>query len=309
MQLSWADVVENTRTYRDSLRFPDQADTRLRDGILFPAIYPRFSLAEARKIFTIGSCFARNIEEKLKGYDVPTLNFKPPREEYLEGRSNALLNEYNPGTMSQRILNAFGVTELVDDTIVDTAGGVVDLLLPTGTPVSRDRAFERRREISSLYAELASADAVIITLGLVQAWYDTVSGAYLNRLPPRDVIRAHGERYVLRVLDVAEVFPLLDEAIGAIARCGIKVLLTVSPVPLQASLAGDDAVVANCYSKSVLRVCAQQLYLKYPLVDYFPSYEIAMSGGLSSFGPDQVHVRDAVVGQITDYMLRAYVGK
>ena len=23
MQLSWADVVENTRTYRDSLRFPD----------------------------------------------------------------------------------------------------------------------------------------------------------------------------------------------------------------------------------------------------------------------------------------------
>ena len=101
MQLSWADVVENTRTYRDSLRFPDKADSRLRDGILFPAIYPRFSLAEARKIFTIGSCFARNIEEKLKGYDVPTLNFKPPREEYLEGRSNALLNEYNPGTMSR----------------------------------------------------------------------------------------------------------------------------------------------------------------------------------------------------------------
>ena len=34
MQLSWADVVENTRTYRDSLRFPDKADSRLRDGIL-----------------------------------------------------------------------------------------------------------------------------------------------------------------------------------------------------------------------------------------------------------------------------------
>jgi len=34
-----------------------------------------------------------------------------------------------------------------------------------------------------------------------------------------------------------------------------------------------------------------------------------MSGGLSSFVPDQVHVRDAVVGQITDYMLQEYVGK
>src|ERR1043166_5883387 len=72
---------------------------------------------------------------------------------------------------------------------------------------------------------------------------------------------------------------------------------------------GNDRVVTNCYSKSVLRVCAQRLYLKYPLVDYFPSYEIAMSGGLSSFVPDQVHVRDAGVGQITDYMLQEYVGK
>ena len=67
MQLSWADVVENMRTYRDSLRFPDKADNRSRDGILFPAIYPRFSLAGAKKIFTIGSCFARNIEEKTQG--------------------------------------------------------------------------------------------------------------------------------------------------------------------------------------------------------------------------------------------------
>jgi len=56
MQLSWADVVENMRTYRDSLRFPDKADSRSRDGILFPAIYPRFSLADAKKIFTICSC-------------------------------------------------------------------------------------------------------------------------------------------------------------------------------------------------------------------------------------------------------------
>jgi hypothetical protein len=308
VQLSWANVVENTRTYRDCLRFPDNTDSRSRDGMLFPAVHPRFSLAGARKIFTIGSCFARNIEEKLTAYDVPTLRFRPPREEYLEGRSNALLNEYNPGTMSQRIQNAFGQAALIDDTIVDTSGGVVDLLLPTGTPVTRERAFERRREISALYEELASSDAVIITLGLVQAWYDTVSGAYLNRLPPRDVMRTHGDRYVLRVLDVADAFPLLDEAIGTIVSRGIKVLLTVSPVPLQASLGGGDAVVANCYSKSVLRVCAQELYMKYPLVDYFPSYEIAMSGGLSSFAPDQVHVRDTIVGQITEYMLLVYVG-
>jgi hypothetical protein len=58
------------------------------------------------------------------------------------------------------------VTELVDDTIVETAGGVVDLLLPTGTPVSRDRAFERRREISSLYAELEASKNLAVLAGL-----------------------------------------------------------------------------------------------------------------------------------------------
>ena len=42
--------------------------------------------------------------------------------------------------------------------------------------------------------------------------------------------------------------------------------------------------------------------MNYPLVDYFSSYETARSGGLSSFEPDQVHVRDLVVGPITNHI-------
>jgi hypothetical protein len=276
--------------------------------MIFPRIENRFSLVDAKKIFTIGSCFARNMEERLPGYEVPTRRFRVPREEIPpQMRVTTFLNEYNPGTMARRILHAFGLAELPDDTVVDTAGGSVDLLLHTGSPVSRERAFQRRRDISAIYAELPSSDAVIITLGLVEVWYDTGSGAYLNCMPPRDAMRAAPERYVLHVLDTNQALALLDEAIAVIVGNGIKVLLTVSPVPLHTTLAGVDAAIANCLSKSVLRVCAQQLYLKYQLVDYFPSYEIAISGGVSSFLPDQIHVRDEIVAQITEYMLKTYV--
>jgi hypothetical protein len=85
---------------------------------------------------------------------------------------------------------------------------------------------------------------------------------------------------------------MLDEAIGALIEAGTdKILLTVSPVPLTKTFTNEDAVVANSYSKSVLRVCAQELKERHPEVDYFPSFEIVSSCGLDSFKEDNIHVR------------------
>ena len=55
----------------------------------------------------------------------------------------------------------------------------------------------------------------------------------------------------------------------------VKVVLTVSPVPLIATYEDRNVLVSTTYSKSVLRVAADMLYRKYPdWVEYFPSYEI-----------------------------------
>ena len=65
-------------------------------------------------------------------------------------------------------------------------------------------------------------------------------------------------------------------------------------------------MVANSYSKSVLRVCADGLCRGNTDVDYFPSYEIALSGGMESFLDDMVHVKEEIVGRIVEHMLSHY---
>lgn len=88
----------------------------------------------------------------------------------------------------------------------------------------------------------------------------------------------------------------------------MRVIITVSPVPLQTTFTGQDAVTANSYSKAILRVTAEHLRRRFEgKVDYFPSYEIVLSGGKSAFGKDNVHVHAHVVKAITNYMTSIYV--
>jgi hypothetical protein len=65
---------------------------RSRDRLLnevWPAVNPSFQLQSGAKVFTIGSCVARNIERNLHklGFHVPTLAFSVPREEALNKMS------------------------------------------------------------------------------------------------------------------------------------------------------------------------------------------------------------------------------
>ncbi len=79
MQISWSEALENRRHNRTASRFPskdDPLDER-------PWFEPRFYLNSGAAIFTIGSCFARNIEEKLTGFDLPTTRFAVPNAQLL----------------------------------------------------------------------------------------------------------------------------------------------------------------------------------------------------------------------------------
>ena len=304
---------------RSSARYPGPTDARTREGPLrlrrdrglVPEIRPKFTFEPGCRVFTIGSCFARNIEEHLAGYDVPTRRFTAPKHEWPH-RPNGLLNEYNAGTIAQRIERALTGHPAPSETVVPHDGGVVDLLLPSarGTrSVTPERALQRREEIDTIYRELPQADIVIVTLGLIEGWYDSFTGSYLNRMPPTDTIREEPDRYSLHVMDVDEAHSLLDDAFRRLAERGQKILLTVSPVPLTATFSEECAIVANSFSKAVLRVCAQRLANTISAVDYFPSYEMVMSSGLTRFSRDNVHVQDGLVREIVFTMLAHYEAK
>lgn len=291
-------------------RFPAKDDARAASGLVVPGSAPRFRIARPARVFTIGSCFARNIEEAMADLDVdlPTTRFAAPKEEWPH-RPNGLLNEYNPGSIAQRIDRALGQGDeaALASTLYAVPGGVADLLLPGGAKVSLARAIERRAEIDAVYSQLPGAALLVITLGLTEAWFDRESGLYLNRMPPPDARR--DRRFVLRPLDVEGSLALLEPAFERLIQRlpRLRILVTVSPVPLQATFLPVDACLANAVSKSTLRLVAQRLWDRFPEVDYFPSYELVVSGGTASYGPDNVHVKDAVVRTATRHMIDLYL--
>lgn len=302
-----------TQALRNKSRsYAGRNDSRYEDHYIYPSIEPGFTMRPGETVFTIGSCFARNVEEALSenGMNIPTLAFSAPQEE-APGRANRALNQYNPATMLQAV-EAAGQPADTNGMYEVGAGKWVDTLLATGSrPVSYKRAIARRTEINTLYQTgLDAAGVVVITLGLVEAWYDTHAKIYLNEAPPHKVIKKSGDRFEFHQLGVQECQDLVTKLLERIVDGGRRrVVLTVSPVPLQVTFAGGDALLRNSYSKSVLRVVAELATQAFESVDYFPSYEIITTPGLRSFGEDNVHVRPKVVSDVVNRMVKVYTAE
>ena len=54
----------------------------------------------------------------------------------------------------------------------------------------------------------------------------------------------------------------------------IRFIVTVSPVPLVATATESHVLLATTYSKSVLRIAAEEVSKNFKNVTYFPAYEI-----------------------------------
>lgn len=307
MRLSLEEVIGNARRSGPARLFPRPDDPRVRHGAVFSEIWPRFSLPSGTSVFMIGSCFSRSVEERLRGFRVPTMDLTIPSGER-PGRPNGVLNEYNPGTICQRLEHAATKSSFGDHCIAPDGDGFLDLLLPDYVaPCRTERLLERRDEVDQVYSALPGCEAVIITFDLIEAWYDKKADLYLNRIPPAAFLMAERDRFELHVLDIDETERLFERTVAAVRSVGVKkIILTVSPVPLEGTYTGQDSTVANNFSKSVLIVCANRLCRSYPDVDYFPGYEIVMSAGPASYEADSVHVRDDVVDSVTSYLVERY---
>lgn len=298
-----------------------RARSRLRPDVI-PVASSSFEIEPGATVFTIGSCFARNIEEHIArlGYDVPTLAFRVPQTEW-RARPNGILNKYTPPAIAQELAWTFrhadGAAQL---TMEDCQGfalrvgedAFVDSNLGGFVPVGQARFLERRRQILELFALARSAACVTITLGLIEAWFDLEHGIYIQQAPAtRDLLRMR-DRFELHVLDYADVKRHLDLALDLLfaENPSVRVLLTTSPVPLERTFTEDDVIVATCHGKSVLRAAAGQAAQERTNVDYFASYEmVTMSQSSATWGNDLRHVTDARVGFIVSSLVASYFGQ
>ena len=88
----------------------------------------------------------------------------------------------------------------------------------------------------------------------------------------------------------------------------VKIVVTVSPVPMNTTFTAQDVLVANTYSKSTLRVVAQHLCDNYEYVDYFPSYEMVVySPREAAYAADYLHIRGPMVKSIVSHFIANYI--
>ena len=87
--------------------------------------------------------------------------------------------------------------------------------------------------------------------------------------------------------------------------CTIKIIFTLSPVPLTATASRHHILLANTYSKSTLRAFVQNATESYDWIDYFPSYEIINNPMLNStaFQKNLRNIEPHFVSIVMNYFL------
>ncbi|MBL6455488.1 GSCFA domain-containing protein [Belnapia sp. T6] len=275
-----------------------------------------FRLEPGEAIFTVGSCFARNVEAELmrRGFRVPMRElFQQPEFVTLDP---GLVNNFGTPSIYNEFAWALGAKPFVpEENILQVQPGrFADLhLIQSIRPGGWEEALRRRQAITAAYRKVAECRVMIVTLGLVEVWFDTKTGSYLNVAPLPGLVRAEPERFRLHVLSFEEVYRYLEDALLLVRERGnpeIRVMLTVSPVPMAATHRPQDVMVANAYSKSVLRAAAETICARHDFVTYYPSFEsVTLSDRKTAWEDDLVHVRPELVAVNVGRMLRAFVGE
>jgi hypothetical protein len=309
IRLSAAQAIEN-RKANPYGGWGDRASANRVEPVAKPGFRVPFKLKPGSKIFTVGSCFARNVEEELerRGFDLPM------RRVMLQNAPTAILNNYGTPSIYNEFAWAFGERPYVpEDQLVEVLPGkFADLhLSPTLRPEPLAQVMARRQAITDAYRQAADCPVVVMTLGLVETWYDTRSGCYLNVSPRPAHLRNEPERFEMHVLSFEESYDYLDRTIQLLQKHGrpdLQMLLTVSPVPLGSTHRDEDVIVANGYSKSVLRAVAETLVARYDFVTYYPSYEsVTLSDRRRAWRDDFLHVAHEMVALNVGRMVDAFI--
>jgi hypothetical protein len=208
---------------------------------------PKFLNRDTR-FFTMGSCFARNLSKSLvdSGY----------ASHHME------ISEYINTTFANKVFVDWLRDADIDGAIRDR---IVEMLPPGW---SKENTLQ----------VIKNSDVFILTLGVAPAFFDRATGDFVLPRPSALNSRVLAEKYLFRTTSVQENVDnvrCLIEFIRSISP-HMKIVVTVSPIPLVASFEYESAVQADCLSKSTMRLVAHEVVnnSNIPNILYWPSFEI-----------------------------------
>lgn len=255
---------------------------------LDPVTRTKFKIEKAQKVATAGSCFAQHISKRLSAIgfnyftpeDGPGLDAAERRRLGYGMFSARYGNLYTSRQLLQLFQEAFGERAKSEPAWRRPDGRYVDpfrpQIHPDGYATPDEVAAARAEHLGHVRQVFADSDIFVFTLGLTESWMSASSGDVFPVAPGVSGGSFDPAAHRFHNLDVTEVVEDLEAFLAALrgVNADVKVILTVSPVPLIATYEPRHVLVSTVYSKSVLRVAAEMASRSRDWVEYFPSYEI-----------------------------------
>jgi hypothetical protein len=253
-----------------------------------PVVQTKFMVEPAARVATAGSCFAQHISRRLSaiGFNY----FVPEFDETLEQAELARLgygvfsarygNIYTARQLWQLFQEAFWERPKSEAPWIRSDGRLVDPFRPTFHPdgfATADLVLEERsKHLAFVRQVFLESDVFVFTLGLTEGWMSSLSGDVYPVAPGASGGDFDPAIHRFVNFDVNEIVDDMNSFLEAFKAINpkVRVILTVSPVPLIATFEDRHVLVSTVYSKSVLRVAADMISRNRDWVEYFPSYEI-----------------------------------
>ena len=301
-----------------SHQFWNTAVTQSPPGALDPMTNAKFQIRPGEKVATMGSCFAQHISRHLVkrglSYFITENGDPNTSSETLAARNYGVFsarygNVYTVRQAVQLIDRAFGEFIPAED-VWESAGGYVDPYRPQIEPVAWQTAGEvkasREVHLAAVRQIFLESDVLVFTLGLTETFMSRKDGAVFPVAPGVSGGSYSPDFYTFTNFSAAEVIEDLHQFIAKARKlnAALRIILTVSPVPLIATFESRHVLFSTTISKAILRVAADEITKVYDFVEYFPSYEIISGSaiGAAYFENDLREVRQVGV----DHVMRIF---
>lgn len=253
-----------------------------------PVVSAGFRIGREDRVATAGSCFAQHIARSLSAAGYRYYNVENgkglPKEEAIARNFGVFSARFGNIYTARQLLQLFERSEghftpresawqREDGRFVDPFRPLIE---PEGFASAADVETARETHFAFVQQMWRKSNVFVFTLGLTEAWQSIEDGAVFPVAPGVNGGSFDPRRHAFCNFSVEETVGDLREFLAKLRVLNptIRVILTVSPVPLIATAEDQHVLSATVYSKSVLRVAAEQIARTDRGVDYFPSFEI-----------------------------------
>lgn len=174
-------------------------------------------------------------------------------------------------------------------------------------PDERSAVAERDDHFANSRRMFEHTQVLVVTLGLSELWRSKVDGSSFFQFPPTEILDL--DRHEHTLLTVEENLHNLNTFYERLKSVNpdIRLVISLSPVPLLATHFDRHAVVSDAVSKATLRTTLHWFCQQHPEIIYFPSYEIVTRMPDWPFVKDNRHIKGSpIVERVMDTFMRHY---